>query len=128
MTAFVNRLAPLDKYISSWYNDIYEVQEARMLEYSKAAFNKIVNNVKRITYACNVAMQSVMIVYLIYAIVTQAGKMWASIPLLVVCSVYFLFFLITTNGHVAIIQILFRRCKKILLLKILWLRVMCKIY
>jgi hypothetical protein len=94
---FVNRLALLDKYISSWYNDIYEIQEARMLEYSKAAFHKIVNNVKRLTYVCNVAMQAVMVVYLIYATATGSGKMWANISLLTICLAYFIFFLITTK-------------------------------
>lgn len=69
-----------------------------MFEYSRAAFGKVVSDIKKLVYACDIAAQSVMIVYLIYAILTPAGKMWANIPLLVLCVGYFLFFLISTKG------------------------------
>jgi hypothetical protein len=62
-----------------------------MFEYSRAAFGKVVSDIKKLVYACDIAAQSVMIVYLFYAISTGAGKLWANIPLLVLCVGYFLF-------------------------------------
>ena len=68
-----------------------------MLEYSKAAFKKILNDTKKLLYVCNVTMQSFIIIYLIYALCTHAGKLWANIPLLVLCAGYFVFFLVATK-------------------------------
>ena len=70
-----------------------------MFEYSKAAFGKVVSDVKKLVYACDITVQALMIVYLIYALVTDAGKLWANIPLLVICVGYFLFFLLYTKGN-----------------------------
>lgn len=69
-----------------------------MFEYSKTALKKVVNDIKKLVYVCDVVVQSLMIFYLIYAIVTQAGKLWANIPLLTICAAYFLYFLITTKA------------------------------
>ena len=70
-----------------------------MFEYSKTAFNKVFNDIKKLVYACDVSVQALMIVYLIYALIADGGKLWVNIPLLVLCAGYFLFFLITTKGN-----------------------------
>lgn len=69
-----------------------------MLEYTKAAFNKIMNDLKRLLYAIEIASNVFTIVYLAYSVAVGNGYLWANIPLLILTGGFFLFFMIVTRG------------------------------
>lgn len=70
-----------------------------MLDYTKAAFNKILNDLKRLLYFIEVVSSLFTIIYLIYSIAVGNGYLWANIPLLVLTGGFFIFFLIITRGR-----------------------------
>lgn len=93
-----------------------------MLDYTKAAFLKIVNDFKRVAYLLNVTTQILYIAYLIYALFSGAGVIWANIVLLGLSVAYFILFLCMTAGRVLepttkaqqIVHIIFKRCKQVI--------------
>ena len=66
-----------------------------MFDYTKAAINTTVEDLKKFFYCFSVASQSIYIIYLIYAICASAGNLAANIILLAVASAYFVFYVIT---------------------------------
>ena len=68
-----------------------------MLEYTKAALNTTVEDLKRFFYFFSVASQSIYVIYLIYAIFAHAGNLIVNIILLAVSIAYFVFY-IATHG------------------------------
>lgn len=75
-------------------------KEFIMLDYTRAAFNKIADDMKKLLYLIEVSSQVAYIVYLIYALVTGAGNLIANILLSVISVGYFILFLFVTTGEV----------------------------
>ena len=69
-----------------------------MLDYTKAALKKTVEDFKKLDYIRNICTQAVYIAYLIYAWIAGAGVLWANIALFALATAYFTFFLIATAG------------------------------
>jgi uncharacterized membrane protein len=69
-----------------------------MFEYTKAAFNKTIEDFKRLDYIRQILTQIVYIAYLIYALVVAKNYIWANIPLLLLSVGYFVLFLYATAG------------------------------
>lgn len=69
-----------------------------MLEYTKAALKKTVEDFKKLDYIRNICTQIVYLLYLIYAWIAGAGVLWANIVLLALAAAYFVFFLAVTAG------------------------------
>lgn len=70
-----------------------------MLDYTRAAIEKTIADFKKIDYVRNVSTQIIYIAYLLYAVFTPAGKLWADIPLFVLSLAYFIIFLIVTKPN-----------------------------
>ena len=65
-----------------------------MLDYTKAAFNKTLNDFKRFVYVFNLLVQIIYIGYLVYAVCTGAGILWANLVLLAISVGYVFFYAI----------------------------------
>ena len=90
-----------------------------MFDYTKAAFNKIVNDFKKIDFIRNVLTQGVYISYLIYAVCIQSGVLAVNIALLTLAVGYFIFFLyMKTRGVTKQIKItvkkIYKWCKRLI--------------
>ena len=91
-----------------------------MLDYTKAAIKKTVDDFKRVDFYRNGITQVVYIIYLFYALCTNAGKLWANVPLLTLSLAYFVFFMIMSRGESTkakkqaktIVTRIFKRCKQ----------------
>ena len=66
-----------------------------MFIYTRAYFNKLVNDFKVTSYIFNVVSPLIYIAYLIYAIFISVGYLWANIVLLSVTLAYLVFYLVT---------------------------------
>ena len=65
-----------------------------MLDYTKAAFGKILGDLKKIFNGIKITTQALSILYLLYAVITQTGVFIANVILLALALSYFIFFLI----------------------------------
>lgn len=83
-----------------------------MLDYTKAAVAKIVDDLKRVGYIFNIVIQSLSIVYLVYAICVSAGILWANIALLTFSVVFFVFYLITHNKNGKQVRQIYKATKR----------------
>ena len=68
-----------------------------MLDYTIAAFSKIIEDFKKLGFWFIVGTNLAYIGYLIYAIATTRGELWVDIPLLVFSAVYLAFYLYATR-------------------------------
>ena len=68
-----------------------------MLDYTREAFSKIVEDFKKLGFGFTVGGNVAYIGYLIYAIATTRGDLWVNIPLLVFSVVYLSFYLYATQ-------------------------------
>ena len=68
-----------------------------MLDYTIVATQKTVDDIKKFSFITALFTQALYIDYLIYAIIMGVGFIWLNIPLLVISSAYFIFFL-AANG------------------------------
>lgn len=68
-----------------------------MLDYTFAAFGKIVEDFKKLGFGFTVGTNLAYIVYLIYALATSRGELWVNIPLLVFSTAYLGFYLFATK-------------------------------
>ena len=66
-----------------------------MLDYTITAINKVIDDVKKGAFCFSVAVQSVGIIYLIYAVCVGAGILWANIALGVISLAYLIFYIVT---------------------------------
>ena len=55
-----------------------------MLEYTRAAINKTVADLKKFNFIFNIVIQLLYVFYLIYAIFAPAGSLWVNVVLSVV--------------------------------------------
>ena len=98
-----------------------------MLDYTKAAIQKTVEDFKRLDYIRNIATQTLYIAYLIYALCAGAGILWANIALLSASVLYFFFFLFITRIYkkplTKILMQLFKRLKQLVRLATLGIMV-----
>lgn len=88
-----------------------------MLDYTKAAIQKTVDDFKRIDHVRNFATQILYIAYLIYALFAGAGIWWANAALLAISTAYFVFFMIVTKEKKALkktVARIFTRCKQLI--------------
>ena len=90
-----------------------------MFDYTKAAFDKTINDFKRLDYIRQVLTQLVYIAYLIYALIAAKDFLWANIPLLVLSVAYFVFFLYATTGKKQsrakdTVQTVYKYCKRLI--------------
>lgn len=93
-----------------------------MLDYTKAAIKKTVDDFKRLDYIRNLATQLLYVAYLVYAVCTPAGKLWADIPLLALSVAYLVVFLVATNQNATqkqkkfkkLCASIFTRCKQVI--------------
>ena len=93
-----------------------------MLEYTKTAVKKVLDDFKRLDYLRNLITQVLYIAYLVYAVVVSAGVFWANVALLSLSACYFLFFLVMTTGRIGaskpkaykIVKKIFVRCKQLI--------------
>lgn len=69
-----------------------------MLDYTKAALQKIADDFKRLVYFFNVVTQIAYMAYLTYAIFAGMGILWINITLAAIAMGYFVFFMIVTQG------------------------------
>lgn len=91
-----------------------------MLDYTKTAVEKVVNDFKQLNYLRDIATQILYIFYLLYALIAGAGIMLVNGILLFLSSAYFLFFLLVTTGKTdkakiktrKIVRNVFTRCKQ----------------
>ena len=65
-----------------------------MLDYTKAAFVKILGDFKKIFNGIKITTQALSILYLLYAVITQTGVFVANVILLTLALGYFIFFLV----------------------------------
>ncbi len=101
-----------------------------MLDYTKAALKKTLDDFKIVDYIRNIVTQALYILYLVYAVCTKTGSIWVDIAMLVLCVAYFVFFMIMTKGKPLqppaeaqkFVKSLFKWCK--LLLKFFTLIIM----
>lgn len=92
-----------------------------MLDYTKAAVKKTVDDFKRLDYIRNIVTQVLYIGYLIYALIASSGVLWANILLLTLSVAYFVFFLVITAGEKSkakkkakkLAKKIFKRCKQL---------------
>lgn len=70
-----------------------------MLDYTKAAFNKILNDLKRLLYAIEIISNAFTVLYLAYSVIVGNGFLWANVPLLILTGGFLIFFLIVTKGR-----------------------------
>ena len=92
-----------------------------MLDYTKAAVKKTVDDFKRLDYIRNIVTQVLYIGSLIYVIVAASGALWANILLLALSAAYFVFFLVITAGEKSkakkkakkLATKIFKRCKQL---------------
>ena len=59
-----------------------------MFDYTKAAFNTIVDDFKLIDFLFKIVFQFLYIAYLVYAIVVGAGFLWVNIAMFVLVVMY----------------------------------------
>lgn len=93
-----------------------------MLDYTKAAIKKTVDDFRRVDYVRNLITQILYIFYLAYALFTGAGNFWANAVLGVLSLAYFIFFLIVTTGKISkaksktqkTVALIFTRCKQLI--------------
>ena len=93
-----------------------------MLDYTKAAIKKTIDEFKRVDYIRNVATQVLYIAYLTYALIAGAGVRIACAILLGITLCYFVFFFIVTTGRVGrlrkkakkVVTKVFTRCKQLI--------------
>ncbi|MBQ8291258.1 MAG: hypothetical protein IJX88_01935 [Clostridia bacterium] len=101
-----------------------------MLDYTKAAFNKTVEDIKKCTFLFSIVAHVFTIAYLLYTIIARSGALWANIALLAITVAYFVFFLILSRGETSktkkrvksTVTRIFKRCK--LFIKFLTLAVL----
>ena len=65
-----------------------------MFDYTRTALDKIKTDFQKITWVSTLVMQIFYIIYLVYALITKAGYLWANIILLALSVGYFAFFLV----------------------------------
>ena len=66
-----------------------------MLEYTRAAINKTVADLKKFNFIFNIVIQLLYVFYLIYAIFAPAGSLWVNVVLSVVSVGYLVFYTVT---------------------------------
>ncbi len=101
-----------------------------MLDYTKAALQKIADDFKKLVYFFNVITQIAYIAYLTYALFAPIGIFWVNVTLASIAVAYFIFFMIITQGNALyvkqnlhkVVQNIFKISK--LLLKIFTIGVM----
>jgi hypothetical protein len=81
-----------------FYNE--RKKELFMLDYTRGALNKVLEDFKKIALAVNIGVQVFSILYLVYALIARTGFFAVNLVLLALTVAYFLFFLIMefTNG------------------------------
>jgi hypothetical protein len=85
----------LDKFSKNLYNKRREKPFERgrnMLDYTKAAVKKTVDDFRRLDYLRNLVTQVVYIFYLVYALFAGAGYVWANAVLRGLSLAYLIFF------------------------------------
>lgn len=65
-----------------------------MLDYTRSAVSKIVEDFKAFLHIYTIVVQSIYLAYLIYSIAVGAGIVFISVALLVICTAYFVFYLV----------------------------------
>ncbi len=70
-----------------------------MIDYTKAAIEKTVADLKRFGFMFNIATEIFSILYLIYAIAVGGGYLIANIILAILSLSYLIFYVITQNNH-----------------------------
>ena len=73
----------------------FSIKEINMLEYTRAAIEKTIKDLKAIVYFISIAVQVSYIAYLIYAIALDIGFLWANITLVAISASYLVFYLVT---------------------------------
>ncbi len=68
-----------------------------MIDYTIAAFSKIIEDFKKLGFWFTVGVNLAYIGYLIYALASSRGELWVNIPLLVFSVVYLGFYLFATS-------------------------------
>ena len=89
-----------------------------MLDYTKNAILKIVNDFKKFIFLCNVTTQIAYIAYLVYTLIAQTGLWFINLALLIISVSYLLFFLYATKKEACKqlkkrMNLLFKRCKQL---------------
>ena len=69
-----------------------------MLDYTLAALNKTVTDLKRFAYFFNIGAQLFSVAYLVYAIVLRIGYIYANVALAAVTAAYTVFYIIAFRG------------------------------
>ncbi len=93
-----------------------------MLDYTKTAIQKTIDDYKRVDYFRNIITQLLYVLYLVYAVCTNTGYLWVDITLLSLAVSYFIFFMIMTQGKPLapirktqkFVAVLYRRCRQLL--------------
>ncbi len=93
-----------------------------MLDYTKAALRKTLDDFKKVDYVRNIITQLLYIGYLVYAVCTKVGFIWVDVALLALSVAYFVFFMVMTEGKPLqppkrghkFGKKLFKRCKQLL--------------
>lgn len=68
-----------------------------MFDYTKAAFNKMVDDIKRVAFIALIIVQALAIIFPLYSIIAQTGNLIVNIVLLAVSIAYLVFYIVTHN-------------------------------
>ena len=99
-----------------------------MLDYTKVAIKKTVDDFKKVDYIRNIITQCLYLLYLVYAVYenmsgrASVGIFWVNIALLTLSLAYFIFFMVMTRGQPLLpprktqkfVALLFKRSKQLL--------------
>lgn len=80
-------------------NKIRHIKERipKMFDYTKAAFNKMVDDIKRVAFIAVIIVQALAIIFPLYSIIAKTGNLIVNIVLLVVSVAYLVFYIVTHN-------------------------------
>lgn len=70
-----------------------------MIDYTKAAIDKTISDLKRFAYFFNIAAQILSIAYLMYAIALNVGYLYANIVLCAITVIYTVFYIFAFRGN-----------------------------
>ncbi len=100
------------KCIINYHSAVIFSKESVMLDYTKTAINKTINDFKKISYYFTISMQLLYIAYLIYAIFAPTGITAINIILTAVSVAYLIFYLVTYDGENQKLKIFTKRAYK----------------
>lgn len=89
-----------------------------MIDYTKAAINKLISDFKRFFYFFQIGTYIVYLLYLVYALIAQKGIVYVNVALLVLTAAYLTFFIYYKQSEIQnkrlkqTVKTIFKWCKR----------------